>query len=109
MKFLVIIEGVRDGPLMPLEQTLSLIKEGWAWARRMLESGKAEVGYALADHAGGLLGGVGIMNAKSQEELAEALATHPTAGLVTFKVYPLVAVEVTEKIIEAVMAQLPKK
>jgi hypothetical protein len=49
------------------------------------------------------------MNVKSLEELAEALATYPAAGLVTFKVYPLVAPEVPEKIIEAAMAQLPKK
>jgi hypothetical protein len=109
MKFLVIIEAVPGGPSEPPEQTLPRIKECWAWARRMLESGKADVGYALADHAGGLLGGAGIMNVKSLEELAEALATYPAAGLVTFKVYPLVAPEVTEKIIEGALAQLAKK
>jgi hypothetical protein len=53
--------------------------------------------------------GAGIMNVKSLEELAEALATYPAAGLVTFKVYPLVAPEVTEKIIEGALAQLAKK
>jgi hypothetical protein len=109
MRFLVLIEGVPGGPLMPREQTLSLIKECWAWARRQKELGKAEVQYALADHAGGLEGGVGIAKVESLEELAEVLATYPAVGLVTFKVYPLVAVEVTEKIIEAAMAQLPKR
>ena len=109
MKFLVIIEAVPGGPPEPPEQALAVSKECWAWARRMLESGKADVGYALVDHAGGLTGGAGIMNVKSLEELAEALATYPAAGQVTMKVYPLVAPEVAEKLIQGGLAQLAKK
>lgn len=62
MKFLILIEGV---PVGPLEQMLTLTKEIWGWARRMRESGKAEAQYVLADRAGGLPGGVGIVNVGS--------------------------------------------
>lgn len=109
MKFLVIIEGVPTQPTMPPEQMLSLTKEMWAWAKRLRDSGKADVTYALADHAGGLMGGCGIMNVNSLEELAENLGTFPGAGLSTFKVYPLVAPEVAEKLVEGALAALPKK
>jgi len=108
MKFLVIIEGVPGGPPVPPEQMLPLIKECWAWTRRMVDTGQAEACYALADHAGGLEGGVGIATVESLEQLAQNLATYPAAGLVTFKVYPLVAPEVVEKMIEGALAQLPK-
>jgi muconolactone delta-isomerase len=108
MKFLVIIEGVPP-TVLPPEQMLPLTKEMWAWSRRLVEAGKADVHYALADHAGGLNGGFGIMNVKSLEELAENLGTFPGVGLVTMKVYPLVAVEVAEKLIEGAQAQLAKK
>ena len=109
MKFLVIIEGVPAQPTMPPEQQLTLTKEGWAWSKRLTESGKSDVAYALADHAGGLMGGCGIMNVNSLEELAEILGTFPMAGLATMKVYPLVAPEVAEKLVEGALAALPKK
>ena len=78
MKFLVIIEGVPGQPTMPPEQSLAQIKGVWAWSRRMAESGKAEAAYALADHAGGLMGGCGIMKVNSLEELAENLGSCST-------------------------------
>lgn len=109
MKFLVLIEGVPGGPPVPPEQMLPLIKETWAWARRMRESRKVEAQYALADHAGGLTGGFGIVNYESAEQMSEDLAAFPMAGLATFKVYPLAAPEVVEKLIEAATAQLAKK
>ena len=108
MKFLVIIEAVPP-MLMPPEQALALCKEDMAWLRRARESGRAEVQYCFADHAGGLMGGCGICNYESAEQLAEELATCPAAGVSTFKVYPLVAPEVVEKMIEAWEAQLAKK
>jgi len=107
MKFLVIMEAVPGVP-MPPEQALPLIKECYAWARRMRESGRVEAQYALADHAGGLMGGFGIGDYESAEQMAEALATYPAAGIVTMKAYPLVAMEVVEKMIEGALAQLPK-
>jgi muconolactone delta-isomerase len=109
MKFLILIEGVPGGPPMPPEQFLAFSKENMAWARRMKESGRSEVQYALADHAGGLMGGFCVHNVDSAEQLAEDLATLPAAGLSTVKVYPLVAVEVTEKLIKGWEAQLAKK
>jgi hypothetical protein len=109
MRFLILIEGVPGGPPMPPEQSLVLSKEAWAWARRMRESGRVEAQYALADHAGGMMGGLGIVNYESAEQMAEDLATFPGAGISTFKVYPLVAPEVAEKLIEAWEAQLAKK
>ena len=109
MKFLVLIEGVPGGPPGPPEQMLQLNKEMWAWARRMQESGRTELQYALADHAGGLMGGFCVHNVESAEQLAQDLASFPGAGLATMKVYPLVAPEVAEKLIEAGLAALPKK
>ena len=108
MKFLVLVEAVLGVP-MPPEQALALGKANMAWARRMRESGRSEVLYCLADHAGGLEGGFSVHNVDSAEQLAEDLATCPAAGLATFKVYPLVAMEVVEKMIEGALAQLPKK
>jgi len=109
MKFLVIVEGVPGQPTMTPEQTLNLTKANWAWSKKLTESGKADVAYALADHAGGLMGGCGIMNVNSLEELAEYLGTFPASGIATFKVYPLVAPEVAEKLIEGALAALTKK
>lgn len=109
MKFLVMIEGVPGQPTRPPEQTLAQTKEIWAWSRRMRESGKADVTYALAGHAGGLMGGFGIMNVNSLEELAENLGTCPAAGIATFKVYPLVSQEIAEKLVEGALAALSKK
>jgi len=108
MKFLVVMEGIPGQPTMSPEQTLTMIKDTWAWSRSLIESGKADVGYALADHAGGLMGGCGIVNVNSLEELAEALGTCPAIGTATMKVYPLVAPEVAEKLIEGALASLPK-
>lgn len=108
MKFLVLIEAAPP-VLMPPEQILPLTKATWAWSRRMLETKKADVTYALADHAGGFTGGFGIMNVESLEELAENLASFPGAGIATFKVYPLIALETVEKMVEAALAALPKK
>jgi hypothetical protein len=109
MKFLILIEGVPGGPPIPPEQFLPFAKETMAWARRMMESGRSEVAYCLADHAGGLMGGFCVHNVDSAEQLAEDLATCPCAGLSNVKVYPLVAVEVTEKLIKGWEAQLGKK
>ena len=109
MKFLVVMESVPGQPTMSPEQTLTLTKAMWAWSKRMTQSRKADVAYALADHAGGLMGGCGIMNVDSLEELAENLATCPGAGIATFKVYPLVAPGVAEKLVEGALAALPKK
>lgn len=109
MKFLVIIEGVPGPPTRSPAETLANTKEVWAWSRRMKESGKADVTYGLADHVGGLMGGFGIMNVASLEELAENLATCPAAGIATFKVYPLVSQEIAEKLVEGALATLSKK
>jgi hypothetical protein len=108
MKFLVLIEGIPGVP-MPPEQGLALGKANMAWIKRVKETGRVEAAYLLADHAGGFEGGFGIINYESAEQMAEDLATCPVAGLSTFKVYPLVAPEVTEKLIDAALAQLAKK
>ena len=108
MKFLVIVEGIPGGVPMSPEQFLGLNKAQWAWAKAMKDKGRAEVAYALADHAGGLMGGFGIVNCASLEQLAEDLATMPAVGRSNVKVYPLVAPEVAEKIVEAGLARLPK-
>ena len=108
MKFLIMAEGVPGVPMLPPEQALALSKETWAWARRMKESGRSEVQYALADHAGGLTGGFCVHNVESAEQLAEVLATCPMAGLATFKIHPLVAPEVAEKLVEGALASLSK-
>ena len=63
----------------------------------------------MADHGGGLMGGFGIGNYESAEQLAKDLATFPAAGLCTMKVYPLVGFEVLEKFVDAQLQALPKK
>ena len=103
MKFLVILEGV-PGVALPPEQFIPLAKANNEWTKRMKASGRTEVAYLLADHAGGLQGGFGIVNYDSAEQLAEDLATFPAAGLCTFKVYPLVAPEVGEKLVSILEA-----
>ena len=40
----------------------------------MKESGRSEIQYAMADHAGGLMGGFFIHNVESAEQLAEAIS-----------------------------------
>ena len=108
MKFLVFVEGIPSIPLPP-EQLLALGKAQWSWVDRQRKTGKAEVVYGLAEHAGGLMGGVGIFNYESAEELAEALATMPAAFSASVKVYPLVTPEVTERLIEAELGVLRRK
>jgi muconolactone delta-isomerase len=108
MKFLVIVEGVPGRPLPP-EELLALGKAQWSWSDRQRAAGKAEVIYGLAEHAGGLMGGMGIFNYESAEELAVALATMPAAYSASVKVYPLVAPEVTERLIEAELGVIRKK
>ena len=108
MKFLVFIEGVPGTPLPP-EQLLTLCKAQWSWVNKQQEAGKAEVVYGLAEHAGGLMGGMGIFNYESADELAEALATMPAAYSASVNVYPLVAPEVTERLIEAELRVLRRK
>jgi hypothetical protein len=49
------------------------------------------------------------MKVDSLEELAENLASVPGAGIVTFKVYPLVSQETAEKLVDGALAALPKK
>lgn len=109
MKFLILIEGVPGGQLMPPEQFGLLSKAMFSWTKRMKDSGRSEVQYGLADHAGSMMGGICIHNAESAEQLAEDLATFPAASLSTFKVYPLVSMEASQKIIEGMLAQLQKK
>jgi len=108
MKFLVLVEGVPGRP-MPPEQLLALAKAQWSWSKRQQEAGKAEVVYGLAEHAGGLMGGMGICSYESAEEFAEALATMPAAYSASVKVYPLVALGVTERLIEAELGVLRRK
>ena len=108
MKFLVMMEGVPGGAPMPPEQLLPLLKANTEWTKRMKASGRTEVAYLLADHAGGFMGGFGIVNYDSAEQLAEDLATFPGAGLTTCKVYPLVAPEFAEKLV-GIMEAMHKK
>ncbi len=108
MKFLIVMEGIPAQPTMSPEQQLTLTKESWAWSKRLVETGKADFDYAFADHAGGLMGGCGIMNVSSLEELSENLATCPMFGMADVKVYPLVAREVAEKLVEGLISSLPK-
>ena len=105
MKFLLLVEGIPGG-LVPPNQLLSLAKAQWAWFKTQQETGKVEVVYGLAEHAGGLMGGVGICNYESEEDLAEALARMPAAYAGTIKIYPLVAPEVTKRLIEAELGVL---
>ena len=109
MKFLVMIEGIPGGVPMPPEQFLPLAKANHVWIRRMIDSGRCEATYLLADHAGGLMGGFGIVNYDSAEQLAEDLGTFPGSGLSTYKVYPLVAPEVGEKLVSTLETMLKKK
>ena len=109
MKFLVIVEGVPGVPLLPPEQSLALTKEQWEWSKKMRKAGKADVVYALADHCGGLTGGIGIANVESLEDLAKVLSSMPMAGLGSVKVYPLVDPDVAIKLINAKIKTLPKK
>ena len=109
MKFLVLIEGVPGGPTMPPEQTATLTKAMFSWAKRLKAVGRSEIAYCFADHAGGLMGGMCIHNTDSAEQLAEDLATFPFATQSTFKVYPLITMEASEKIAEGILAQMLKK
>jgi len=109
MKFLVIIEGVAAQPTMISEQSLAQIKDIWQWSRTLAEAGKSEAVFAFADEAGGLMGGCSIMNVDSLEELAENLGTCPAAGIATFKVHPLVAPELVERLVDKALSALANK
>lgn len=103
------IEGTPGGPPMPPEQFGTLAKAMFDWAKRLKESKRSEIQYCLADHAGGMMGGICIHNVESAEQLAEDLATFPAAALSTFKVYPLITMEASQKIIEGMLAQMQKR
>ena len=105
MKFLVLIEGVPGGPPVPPEQMLPLMKANFAWAKRLKDSGRSEVQYCLADHAGGLMGGFCVHNVESAEQLAEDLAAFPMSGQATMKVCPLITMEASEKVIEGLLSR----
>ena len=105
MRFLILLEGVPGGPPVPPEQMSPLLKATLDWAKRMKESGRSEVQYCLADHAGGLMGGCCIHNVESAEQLAEDLATFPLATLTTMKVYPLVTMDAFEKMTDAMLSR----
>ena len=109
MKFLVIVEGIPGVPMLPPEQSLALTKEQWEWSKKMQNSGKADIVYAMADHCGGLTGGFGIANVESLEDLAEILASMPMAGLSDVKVYPLVTLNVAVKMTQSRLEALSKK
>jgi hypothetical protein len=108
MKFLVMIEGVPGGAPMPPEQFLPLAKANSEWIKRMLNSGRCEVTYLLADHAGGTMGGFGIINYDSAEQMAEDLATFPGAAISNYRVYPLVSTDFMEKFASNMEAMLKK-
>jgi len=108
MKFLVMIEGVPGGSPMSPEQNLQLAKANYDWMRRMIDSGRCEVTYLMADHAGGSMGGFGVINYDSEEQMAEDLATFPGANLSNYKVCPLVSPEIMEKFISNMEAMLKK-
>ena len=108
MKFLIIMEGVPGGPPMPPEQFYPFAKTILEWTKRMKDSGRSEVAYAFADHAGGFMGGFCVHNVESTEQLAEDLATFPAAGLSTMKAYPLVGFEFMERFVEEGLKALPK-
>ena len=107
MKFLVIAEGVPE-VVLPPEQAVALGRENWAWVRKMTAAGKLDVAFGLADHAGGILGGCGIANVESLEELGGLLASLPVVAISNVKVYPLVAPEVVEKLIDVWAESIPK-
>ncbi len=109
MRFLIIIEGVPGGPPVPPEQMAPVARGMFSWAKRLKASGRSEAQYCLADHAGSLMGGMCIHNVDSAEQLAEDLATCPFATQSTFKVYPLISMEASEKIVEGILAQPQKK
>ena len=54
------------------------------------------------------MGGFGIANVESLDDLAELLASMPMAGLGAVKVYPLVDPDVTIKLVEASLQALSK-
>ena len=108
MKFLVMIEGVPGGPPMTLEQNLQMSKATYDWQRRMINSGRYEVTYLMADQAGGTMGGFGIGNYDSAEQMAEDLATFPASATSNYKVCPLVSPDIMKKFISNMEAILKK-
>ena len=108
MKFLVMIEGTPGGPPIPTEQNLNLAKANYDWMGRMIDSGRCEVTYLMADHAGGTMGGFGVVNYDSAEQMAEDMATFPGAAMSNYKVCPLVSPEIMEKFISNMEAMLKK-
>lgn len=108
MKFLIVIEGIPGGTQMSPEEFLQLAKANLAWAKKLRETKKVEAQYAFADHGGGFMGGFGIADYDSAEQLAESLATFPGVGLSNVRVYPLVGMEVVEKFTDQMEAMLKK-
>ena len=108
MKFLVMIEGVPGGVPMSPEQFLPLAKATYDWMRRMIDSGRCEVTYLMADHAGGTMGGFGVVNYDSAEQMAEDLATFPASATSNYKVCPLVSPDIMKKFISNMEAILKK-
>ena len=90
MKFLVTgLPGTRS---MPVEQAADLLRASHAWLKEKLADGTMDSTYNLF---GG--GGIGIVNAASNEEVLSMLLAYPLYPYFIWEVEPLLDFEATYK------------
>jgi len=83
MKFLILDKGFcPDAQVRCVPKLREAMKVFGGWVK----AAKMESWYHFADR----VGGIGIVNVESLEELNEMLIEHPLAGITTTEVYPLV-------------------
>ena len=86
MRFLVVSKG-RE--MAPLPAAAGMTQQMLGWIEAHTKSGKMEQAWSFA----GVIGGGGILNVESLEELNEIMEGFPFAPVSTVEIYPLVELE----------------
>jgi len=86
MKFLIIDKALPPNPNADTSNIVSMLSGTAKLFSEWVEAGKLEIWYHFADR----VGGVGILNVESLDELNEMLFSHPASAITTSEIYPLV-------------------
>lgn len=103
MKYLVTFRR-RDGVPIPPEAVAGILHAQRGWLDEMIEDRVFDCAYVFAQGSGG----IAIVNADSNEELSEMLASAPAFVLVAIEVQPLAAVATLENAVRALQQMMEK-